>query len=352
MTTSDWADRAEALVRAMRGRRVLVVGDVMLDHFLVGDVHRLSPEAPVPVVAHSHDEYRPGGAANVALNLRALGADVHLVAVTGADASAERLRASLRDADLACEGLVEDASRPTTRKLRVVTTRQQQVARVDYESDAEVSGPVAKALHDRLHETSQNAEVIIVSDYLKGVVTHHVMDVLRERAMRTSVPLLVDPKIAHLDRYRGVTVVTPNESEAATAAHRRIRSDADASAAARHIRERLSCTSVVITRGEHGMWVLDGSPAEGIEETGLSAVAREVADVTGAGDTVIGTLALSVASGGSLVEGARLATEAAGLAVSRFGPVAVSADELLRVDRSDTSAGPTRRDLLARTPRT
>lgn len=352
MTHSDWADRAQTLVRAMHGRRVLVVGDVMLDHFLVGRVHRLSPEAPVPVVAHSHDEYRPGGAANVALNLRALGAEVHLVAVTGADETADRLRASLRDASLPCEGLVEDASRPTTRKLRVVTTRQQQVARVDYESDAEVSGPVAKAVHDRLFETSHAAQVIIVSDYLKGVVTHDVMDVLRERAATTGVPLLIDPKIAHLDRYRGVTVVTPNESEAETAAHRRIRSSADASAAARHIRERLACASVVITRGEHGMWVLDGSRDEAIEESALSAVTREVADVTGAGDTVIATLALALAAGASLHEGARLATEAAGLAVSRFGPVAVGADELLRIDRSDASTGTTRRDPLAPAPRT
>jgi D-glycero-beta-D-manno-heptose-7-phosphate kinase len=328
-----WAARAQALIDGMAGRSALVLGDVMLDHFLVGRVHRLSPEAPVPVVAHAHDEYRPGGAANVALNLKALGAHVDLVAVTGADEAGTHLRAALDAAGISSAGLVQDATRPTTRKLRVVTTRQQQVARVDYESDAEIDAGVAEAIRQRLVAAGAAADVIIVSDYLKGAVTRSLMATLREVAATTGAPLLVDPKIPHLDRYHGVSLVTPNESEAEMATHLRIRTDEDARRAAQAIRARLGCASVVITRGEHGMWVLDGSAPDALVEVSLTAVTREVSDVTGAGDTVIGTLALALAAGGSLPEGARLATEAAGLAVSRFGPVAISSDDLRALPR-------------------
>lgn len=322
------AGRALALIDAFAGRTVLVVGDVMLDHFLVGRVHRLSPEAPVPVVEHTHDEYRPGGAANVALNLVALGARVVLVSVIGADEPGARLRDLLEAAGIDLQGLVVDETRPTTRKMRVVTDRLQQVARVDYESDIDISGRIATQVRARLERLGAQADVVVVSDYLKGCVTAETMDGARETAATRGVPLLVDPKIAHLDRYYGVTLVTPNQTEAETATHLRIRSDSDAQAAARLFRQRLGCTSVVITRGEHGMWVLDGTLSDAPVEARLAAVAHEVADVTGAGDTVIGTLALALASGATLTEAAELATEAAGIAVTRFGPVAVTADDL------------------------
>lgn len=322
------ADRARALIDAFAGRTVLVVGDAMLDHFLVGRVHRLSPEAPVPVVEHARDEFRPGGAANVALNLVALGARARLVSVIGADEAGARLRDLLDAARVACEGLVIDESRPTTRKMRVVTERQQQVARVDYESDAELSGRVAHQFEARLETLGVDADVIVVSDYLKGCITAGVMDRLRAVAAAQRVPLLVDPKIPHLDRYQGVTLVTPNQIEAETATHLRIRTDEDARAAARALTHRLGCPSVLITRGEHGMWLLDGSGTGAPLEAPLAAVAHEVSDVTGAGDTVIGTLALALAAGATLSEAAALATQAAGLAVTRFGPVAVTADDL------------------------
>lgn len=315
-------------IDAFAGRHVLVVGDVMLDHFLVGRVHRLSPEAPVPVVTHDHDEYRAGGAANVALNIAALGARASLVGVTGADEAGARLRALLEEAGVSTEGLVVDESRPTTRKMRVVTSRQQQVARVDYEADADVDGAAEALVRTLVERIGASADVLIVSDYLKGCITSGCMDAARSVSARTRAPLLVDPKIPHLDRYHGVTVVTPNEHEAETATHRRIRTDEDAREAARALQRRLGCASVVITRGEHGMWVLDGGAPAMPEEVALGAVAHEVADVTGAGDTVIATLALGLAAGATLSMAAALATEAAGLAVTRFGPVAVTADDL------------------------
>lgn len=327
MTTSRPHDLS-ATVDAFAGRRVLVVGDVMLDHFLVGRVHRLSPEAPVPIVTHDHDEYRAGGAANVALNVAALGATASLVGVIGADEAGARLQAMLDAAGIATDGLVVDETRPTTRKMRVVTSRQQQVARVDYEADVEVNGSAARRVTTLIERLGAHADVLIVSDYLKGCVTSACMDAARAVAAHEGIPLLVDPKIPHLDIYHDVTLITPNEHEAETATHRRIRTDDDAREAARALQRRLGCTSVVITRGEHGMWVLDAREPAAPVERALTAAAREVADVTGAGDTVIATIALGLAAGASLPDAATIATEAAGLAVTRFGTVAVSADDL------------------------
>ena len=319
--------RAHALVQAFAGRRVLVVGDVMLDHFLFGRVQRLSPEAPVPIVEYDHDDYRPGGAANVAMNLAALGAAVSLVGVVGSDEPADRLRSLISRGGVSGVHLVADEDRRTTRKLRIVTQRQQQVARVDFETDADVDGPVAKALRDTIATQATEADIVLVSDYLKGCVTADTMAAVLDASRTRGLAVLVDPKIPHLDLYRGVTLVTPNQLEAETATHCRIRSDEEARDAARRLQARLRCTSVVITRGEQGMWVLDGS-TEPATEANFASDALEVADVTGAGDTVISTLAMAIASGASLVDAAQLATVAAGVAVSRFGAVAVTRDEL------------------------
>lgn len=306
---------------------MLVVGDVMLDHFLFGRVHRLSPEAPVPIVEYDHDDHRPGGAANVAMNLAALGATVSLVGVVGDDESGAQLRDWLASGRVDATGLITDAARPTTRKLRIVTQRQQQVARVDFEADIDVAGSVAQQLARAIAERSARAHAILVSDYLKGTITAEIMAAVTTSAGAQNVPVLVDPKIPHLDLYRGVTLVTPNQLEAETATHARVRTDDEAREAARRLRDRLQCASVVITRGEQGMWVLDGTSTPPVEAN-FASTAIEVADVTGAGDTVIGTLALATAAQASLVEAAQIATVAAGIAVSHFGAVAVTQAEL------------------------
>lgn len=299
----------------------------MLDQFLFGRVQRLSPEAPVPIVEYDHDDYRPGGASNVAMNLAALGGHVTLVGVIGEDEAGRRLHGLLARGGVDPGGLVVDAGRCTTRKLRIVTQRQQQVARVDFERDADVSGPVADAIADAVAKGAASADVLVVSDYLKGVVTAHTMAALRTAARAHDVPVLVDPKVPHLDLYAGVTLVTPNQVEAEAATHARVRTDDDARDAARRLRDQLRCQSVIITRGEHGMWVLDGATAPPTEAN-FASTAVEVADVTGAGDTVISTLALALAARAPLVDAAQLATVAAGIAVSRFGAVAVTRDEL------------------------
>ena len=316
MTAADLATR-------LAGRTILIIGDVMLDHFVIGRVDRISPEAPVPVVCFDHEEYRLGGAANVANNAAALGAKVELVGIVGDDAAAETLRGQLARGGIGAGGLVVDPARCTTRKLRVVTTRNQQVARIDYEQDAEVGGALETAIGARVAELACSADAILVSDYLKGAISRGVASGAIAAARQRNVPLLVDPKVPHIDYYAGATVITPNHHEAEAVTHMRIRSSADALAAAVRFRERACCESVLITRGEHGMTLLgpDG-------EAELPAEAREVSDVTGAGDTVIATMTLALAAGASLVDAARLANRAAGIVVGKFGPATVSVSEL------------------------
>lgn len=314
-------------------RRVVVVGDVMLDHFIHGSVSRISPEAPVPVVRFEHEDFRLGGAANVAHNLRAYGAEVHLVGLIGRDEAAGRLETALQTEGIETAHLVRCTTRRTTCKTRIVTSRNQQVGRLDYEDDSDIGGELEAAVIEKVEALARGADAVVVSDYLKGTVTARVMRALMATVIPTGPPVLVDPKIPHIDCYAGATLVTPNTLEAEAATAVRIRSDEDARGAARAFRRRAQCTSVLVTRGEHGMWLLDGSKAAhtGDVELALPAVAREVADVTGAGDTVIATMALATAAGAPLDAAARLANYAAGLSVAHFGPATVSRDDLAAV---------------------
>ena len=317
-------DRARRIAGAAGSARVLVIGDAMLDKFIVGRVTRISPEAPVPVVAFDHEMFRMGGAANVAHNIMALGGQATLVAVTGMDDGAATLTHACREAGIA-PSLVGDASRPTTTKVRIVTDRNQQVARIDYEADVEIADDVERRVLGEIETHAPRATAIVVSDYLKGCITRKVVEAAVASAA-PGVPVLVDPKIPHIDYYAGTTVVTPNHHEAETAANMRVRSEDEARSAARQFRTRAQCANVLMTRGDQGMWLLS-SESEGH----LPSAAREVADVTGAGDTVIATLAVMLAAGATMSEAARLANEAAGISVAKFGPATVSLLELLKV---------------------
>ena len=317
-------ERARLITSNFTGARVLVVGDAMLDKFIVGRVTRISPEAPVPVVAFDHELYRMGGSANVANNVAALGGSATLVAVTGTDEGAATLTRACREAGIA-PALVGDPTRLTTTKVRIVTERNQQVARVDYEVDAEIKDEIEHRLIAEINKHAPQASAIVISDYLKGCVTRAVVKAAVAAAAGRGAPVLVDPKIPHVDYYSGTTVVTPNHHEAEIAANIRVRSEEDARGAARLFRDRAQCRSVLMTRGDQGIWLL-AEDAEGY----LPAAAREVADVTGAGDTVIATLALALAAGATISEAARLANEAAGIVVARFGPATVRVAELLK----------------------
>jgi D-beta-D-heptose 7-phosphate kinase/D-beta-D-heptose 1-phosphate adenosyltransferase len=317
--------RGRELVARLPGLRVLVVGDVMLDRFVVGKVTRISPEAPVPVVRFVREFSRLGGAANVANNLAALGADVTLVGVVGADETGKRLAMALGSVKISSRGLVEDEGRPTVEKVRIVTERHQQVARIDYEDETDIAAGVEAQLIERAVTLGGDARAVLVSDYLKGTITRSLVRALLS-AKAVNTPLIVDPKVPHLQCYEGATLVTPNHHEAETATHRRIRSDEDARAAAIDFRGRAGCQSVLITRGEHGMW-LSSPGAEGA----IPSQAREVSDVTGAGDTVVATLALALGAGATMVEAASLANHAAGIVVGKFGPATLSVEELIAV---------------------
>jgi len=329
------ARRARVLVDRFAGLPVLVVGDVMLDRFIVGRVTRISPEAPVPVVRFEAEHWRLGGAANVAHNIAALGGRPLLVGMIGADSAAARLCELLAAAGIGSDGLVETRTRPTTEKVRVVTERNQQVARIDYERDDDAIGDVEGAIVAQVARHAGDARAWLISDYLKGVVTRAIVQALLDvppnvdsvRAGENGssrTPLIVDPKIPHLACYAGATLVTPNHHEAELATHRRVSSDEQARHAARDFAAAAQCDAVLITRGEHGMWL-----SQGDLEGSIPAVAREVSDVTGAGDTVAATLALALAAGATLPEAAALANQAAGIVVAKFGPATVTAAELL-----------------------
>ncbi len=335
--------RASELIARFANQSVLVVGDVMLDRFIVGRVARISPEAPVPIVRFESEHVRLGGAANVAHNIAALGGRASLVGIVGADAAAAQIRAQLAAAGVGADGLVEDRARPTTEKVRVVTERNQQVARIDYERDADAGGDIERAIVAQVTRLSRGVKALLVSDYLKGAVTRAVVEALLSVSRSASLsgerhsaslrsaslsgertPLIVDPKIPHLACYAGATLVTPNHHEAEIATHLRVRTDDEARQAARDFRTRAQCEAVLITRGEHGMWLADA----GVEGS-IPAVAREVSDVTGAGDTVVATLSLALAAGATMTEAAALANQAAGIVVGKFGPATVTAEELL-----------------------
>jgi D-beta-D-heptose 7-phosphate kinase/D-beta-D-heptose 1-phosphate adenosyltransferase len=320
------AQRAAELVANVGGRRIVVYGDVMLDEFVWGDVTRISPEAPVPVVDIRRESVRLGGAANVLANLIALGARATVVGVVGQDRAAQQFDEKLREVggQRAHAMLVTDKDRPTTLKTRIIA-QNQLVVRADRERRTPVSGKVEQMLIASLGAEIMEADAFVVSDYDKGAVTPRILAEILPRAFERQIPVLVDPKIRNFDAYRPATLVTPNHHEALRLTNTEDDTDAGMAEAARLIRERLNCESVLITRGEHGLMLLERDAAP----VYVATVAREVYDVTGAGDTVSATLAAALAARATLVEAAALAHHAAGIVVGKLGTATASADELV-----------------------
>ena len=318
--------RAAEIVAQMRSKTIVVLGDVMLDEFVWGDVTRISPEAPVPVVDIRRESVRLGGAANVLANLIALGARARVVGIVGDDRAGERLQAELNEAGALHAGasLVVDESRPTTIKTRIIA-HNQLVVRADRERRTQVAGEAEERLIETLRGALKEADAFVVSDYDKGAVTARVLGEILPLAVELKIPALVDPKTRNFNSYRPATLVTPNHHEALRLTGTEDDTDEGMAQAARLIRAQLECDSVLITRGEQGLMLLEGDG----EPVYVPTAAREVYDVTGAGDTVIATLAAALASGASLVEAAMLANHAAGLVVGKLGTATVSADELL-----------------------
>jgi rfaE bifunctional protein kinase chain/domain len=317
------ACQLEQLIRVLSSARVLVFGDLILDHFVRGRVSRLSPEAPVPILDFEEDEYRLGGAANVAFNIRSLQATPVLCGVTGDDESSSRLRCELAFRGISDTYLIRDKGRRTTTKTRLVTTQNRHVARFDYESRHDLDESLEREVSDRIMTALGEADVVLISDYAKGSVTRAVATTICSEAGRRGIPVLVDPKVRHADRYRGAYLVTPNQSEAEQLTGIEIRTDDDAGRAARAFSATAGTAGTLVTRGERGMTlVIDRT------ELHLPAYAREVADVTGAGDTVIATIAAALGAGAAVTEAVGIANIAAGISVSRFGPAVVTARDI------------------------
>jgi rfaE bifunctional protein kinase chain/domain len=312
----------------MRGRRVLVVGDVMLDEFVWGRVSRISPEAPVPVVEVTGQSFHLGGAGNVAANVRSLGASAVLAGVVGRDAAGERVREALAAAGIESHLVELGRDRPTTVKTRIVA-HGQQVVRADREEAADVPAGVEATLVERLRREISSCGAVVVSDYQKGVVTSSLLRRVLPLARRHGIPVLVDPKVRHFRLYRGATVVTPNQLETELATGLRLRGPAELLAAGRRVLSLLGCRAVLVTRGEHGMSLFE----RGRPPLHVPAAAREVFDVTGAGDTVIATMALALAAGASVPEAAVLANCAAGVVVGKVGTAQATPDEVLAAAR-------------------
>jgi D-beta-D-heptose 7-phosphate kinase/D-beta-D-heptose 1-phosphate adenosyltransferase len=296
----------------------------MLDQFVWGSVTRISPEAPVPVVRLERETVSPGGAGNVARNLVALGARARPVGVVGEDRDGEHLARLCRESGMPVEGLVTVRGRPTTVKMRVVA-QHQHVVRVDREDDGPLASEAARAVRERALAGLEGAHAVVISDYDKGAITPDLLAAVLPEAARRGLPLVVDPKPRHFAHYRPATVVTPNAREAMEAAGLPARTDAELEALGRSLLAGLGCPHLLITRGERGMLLLD----RGGGALAIPAAAREVFDVTGAGDTVAATLALALAAGASVRDAAVLANRAAGVVVGKLGTAVVSREEIL-----------------------
>jgi D-beta-D-heptose 7-phosphate kinase/D-beta-D-heptose 1-phosphate adenosyltransferase len=316
------ADVNRALT-AFRGQRIVVLGDVMLDRYWWGSVRRISPEAPVPVVEVSRETVRLGGAANVAANVRSLGGVPLLMGVVGEDAAGEALKSALGDQGLAADQLLPIAGRPTTQKTRIIA-HHQQVVRADQEDVGPLPTAAAAALKARVLAGLSGAGALIVSDYGKGVVDRDLLLAVLESAAAERVPVCVDPKESHFDAYGRATVITPNLAEAGGAYGRRITDEAGLEEVGFGLLRRLGCGAVLITRSEQGMSLFE-SPAE---HTYFPTVAQEVYDVTGAGDTVVATLAMALAAGADLKLATLVSNHAAGLVIREIGTAATTVGAL------------------------
>ena len=317
-------DRLEVLLKKMAGTKVVVVGDAMLDVYLVGEVDRVSPEAPVPVVTVHASRHGLGGAANVAANVAALGAECRLVAVVGEDARAGAVRTELEDVRLSSDYLVVDSSRPTTSKTRVVA-RGQQMLRIDEEIEDPISARVMEQLGGSLERALKDADALLIEDYNKGALVPQVIERAMTIAKKRSLPVVVDPKFKNFFAYRGATVFKPNRRELELAMGAAL--DLAHPDALPDSLEKLSVDNLLLTLGAEGMLLAtkDG------QITRIPTMAREVYDVSGAGDTVTAWVGAALAGGATVREAAHIANFAAGIEVGKAGVATVSPAEVLSV---------------------
>ncbi|MFH2070268.1 MAG: D-glycero-beta-D-manno-heptose-7-phosphate kinase [Elusimicrobiota bacterium] len=305
--------------------KVMVVGDLIVDRFVYGNVARISPEAPVPVVDVTKERYLPGGAGNVASNISVLGGKVYLFSVIGNDHAGSRIKTDLNSMKINTDGIIIDSTRPTTIKTRIIANHQQ-VVRYDRESRKEVPRDLYDEIFARAGKAIAGVDVVLLSDYGKGVLKPVFLKRIIELSKKYRKPVIVDPKVEHFLMYRKVASLTPNLQEAALGMGitRGITSENEIRELGQKIIRRLGCGSVIITLGERGMAIFEKNK----KPVFVPTAAREVFDVTGAGDTVVATLALCLASGLPLRTSAEISNYAAGVVVGKLGTATVSKEEL------------------------
>lgn len=306
--------------------RILVIGDLMLDRFIVGNVSRISPEAPVPVVDIVSETFKPGGAANAMNNIKALGGDVIAVGVIGDDESGRKLTNLLKDNGIITEGIISIQNRPTTVKTRIIAGQQQQI-RIDREDKCDLNSEVTQQILDFIKIRVNKIDAIVISDYDKGVITNMLLKGVLILAKKYNKPIIVDPKLEHFLDYKGVTIVKPNLNEASIASGIKPINETSIRNIGKWILTHLECDAVLITRGKDGMSLFkkDGSVIH------IPTIAKEVFDVTGAGDTVTSVVALCLAIGTKLEDAATIANTAAGIVVGKLGTATVTKAELNKI---------------------
>ncbi|MFC2001655.1 bifunctional D-glycero-beta-D-manno-heptose-7-phosphate kinase/D-glycero-beta-D-manno-heptose 1-phosphate adenylyltransferase HldE [Chloroflexota bacterium] len=331
----------DELIRALsklKEAKVLVIGDVMLDEHIWSKVNRISPEAPVPVAEVTSKTYAPGGAGNVASNIRALGGNVKLLGIVGTDDNAEKLREVLETRGIETDLLIGDSGRPTTFKSRVIA-HGQQVVRVDYEQKKPLSAQIEARILEAVNLKLREVDAVLISDYAKGIITAEISEKVIAAARALGKIVSIDPKGSDYNKYRGATIVTPNRREAEAITGMLIVNEKDVVAAGRRLLDNLKLEYVLITRGEDGMSLVGKDDLV----THIPAVTTEVYDVTGAGDTVVATLTLALAAGISIGDAVRLANWAAGVVVRKVGTATATSEEMEQAIGYDTGTGSNRK---------
>ncbi|MCX8034235.1 MAG: D-glycero-beta-D-manno-heptose-7-phosphate kinase [Thermodesulfovibrio sp.] len=321
-------DKLQKLFKNFSQKKILVIGDIILDRYIFGKVSRISPEAPVPIVEVYEESYRLGGAANVANNIIALGGKVYISGIIGKGSAGKIIRDLLKEKGIIQDYIFED-SRRTTVKTRIIAGNQQ-IVRFDIEDRRRLEGKAKELFLSIIKEALKKFDAVIVSDYKKGVVSEELFKILVSYKNNNGIFVAIDPKIGHFRLYKNVSLITPNLTEASHGAEIEIKDSKTLIKAGHNLLRKLLCDSVLITRGEEGMSLFERKDSE-IIVTHIPTVAKKVFDVTGAGDTVIAAITLSHISGASLADSAKIANIAAGIVVGKVGTAVATPEEIIEV---------------------
>jgi len=316
-------EKLKRLVKKIKNKNIAVIGDIIVDHYIWGDVERISPEAPVPVVFVKKEEYKPGGASNTCNNIISLSGKTTLFGTIGNDEIGKRAILKFKNINIDTSSIIIDSSRPTTLKTRIIA-RKQQVVRVDKEKTEKLKKEISDKILNNLEEKINEFDGIIISDYGKGVVNRYLLSKLIPFVVKKKKIITVDPKTEHFFYYKNVTSLTPNHFEASSAIHLRCETDKEVETAGKKIMKKLNSTSLLITRGEKGMTLFTRDKIYHIP-----TVAKEVFDVTGAGDTVIATLTMALSSGIDFLNSSKIANVAAGIVIGKIGAATTTIQEIL-----------------------